>query len=447
MTVTPIRPDVPDVEDPVLHHVCRCGAARHRHAGKRGAGRCLGHIDGQPAPCPAECERFRHDPDDRILRRAIAAAGEHPSVALRGWGMARDRARQRAKVKHGEGSWSVGPSDFSSCLKAIEYRERPPEGYEPQPVDKAAANIGTLIHNAYTASRRRRYPWRKFDVTAHVPGLDRPGKIDEWDPIIGRVTDYKTKGDYAWEKLGKEGVPDADWKQTRAYGLALEDAGETVVDLEIIAINRENGRSERFIRAYSREQALRDVGELHAILDALDAGRPLPRVRAGDELLGPTVNALCARYCPAVRHCWDLPNVPEERSPEGWLLARDDEGVAAALKMYDDERAVGTEAEKRKKYARTLLEGVEPGRYGDLTLAWSGGNLGDPKPDVASRCTQLEMELTLARAEGRVPKGPEDLPYPEVRKRSSVTIQVKPVRAAKLEVEQAEADAAPADTA
>lgn len=455
--MTGLRLAAPDLDSAVANQVCVCGGRRIDHGGRTGLGLCHGHsrpvanvatllgpVDPGPGrlvtDCPAGCSHFRWDPDDRRTRRAIAAAGEGPEVALRAYGAHRNRARARAKTAAGPG-WSVGPSDLSGCLKAVEFRERPPEGHQPIPLPKDAADIGTMLHEEYTRARRRRYPWRRFKVPVLVPGLDRPGEADEIDEVIGRVTDYKSAGDWKWEQVGQDGPPEAEWKQVATYAFGLAEAGTLDPhDLEIIYINRENGRVERFLRPYSRSYALVAVGELTSILDALDAGRPLPRVRAGDELLGPTVNALCARHCEHVRTCWDLDNVPADRNPEGWLLARDDAdgAITATLQVYDTNRGVAKDAAKQKDYARVLLEGVDAGRYGDLTVKWPGGNLSDPKPDHDARRAQLEQAMRLAHDTGEPPPLPEDLPYPERQTRSAVSIRVARVRAADLEREREE---------
>jgi hypothetical protein len=293
--------------------------------------------------------------------------------------------------------------------------------------------MGTLIDLGFKRARRARYPWRKFAGRVQVPGLDVEGEYDEWDPIIGRLTDYKSAGSYKWERIGKYGPPEAEWKQALEYGLALEDAGQTVRELELIYVNREGGTMEPFYRAYSRVLALAALADLHAMIDALEAGRPLPRVKDGEDMLGPTVNPLCARFCPAVRHCWGLGDVPEERSPEGWLLARDDAGVEAALVMYDEARERASEGDKAKKYARVLLEGVEAGAYGEINLNWSGGKESDPIPDAKGRVEQLEGEMDEAIAEHRIPKAPADLPWPTFTKTSARTINVSRKRMARKE--------------
>lgn len=398
-----ITPDTP----------CRCGRPKSTHPVPWGS------------TADPRCSRFKPDP----AWLAHQAKDEPPEVPLRVWDAARPRSSKTARAR-AAGGYGVGPSDFGGCHKAIEYRERPPEDYVPDEVDKAAAILGTVLHDGNTKARKARYPWRKFGLSVTVPGLDAPGELDEYDPYLGRVTDYKTAGEYAWDRNARSGPPEYEWKQVLTYGLAVEEAGGKVTEVQLLVWRRANGEWESFTRPYDRAAAIAAVSELHAITAALEEGRPLPRVRAGDELLGPSVNALCARYCPAVRHCWDLDHVPADRSPEGWVLVKDDEDVAATLAEYDAVRVTENESKKRKDYARTLLEGVEPGEYGPNVLTWSGGR-PTSKPDPEARIAQLERAMTVARENAMVPPDPADLPYPEVHSRTRVTINVKPVRAGK----------------
>lgn len=396
-----------------------------------------------PGPCTHEGPIYRrgmcrkHYREWLTVKRAHEFADEHPREALRTWDASRARSGKTARAR-AEGQFGVGPSDLNACPKAVEYRERPPEDYEPIPLDKEGAWIGSLIDLALKKARKVRYPWRMFDVVVHVPGLDRPGEADEYDPIIGRVTDYKSAGRWKWDLYGAEGPPEGEWDQLAAYALGLEDAGHEVRELEVIAINRESGTPESHRRPYNRRAAMVAVSKLHAMLDALHAGRSLPRAR-----LGPTTDPICARFCPAVKHCWSLDSVPQGRTPEGYLLVRDDEDVAEILRDYLAHSAAEKPAKDGKTYIRkALLEGVEAGRYGDVTLAWPGGNLSDPKPDPAARIAQLEGALRLARELGIPPEDPEALPYPTTRTTSAVSISVKPVRQAILDEERRAAEAA-----
>lgn len=367
--------------------------------------------------------------DVATLEAAKLAADDDPNIAIHEWDAARPRSSKTADA-HGDGQFGVGPSDFGQCQKAIEFRERPPEGYEPVPVSKSAAIIGTLIHDAVATARQSLYPWRRFNVPVTVPGLDRDGEADEYDPIIGRVTDLKTAGSYKWDVVGKYGPPDSEWEQVMTYGLGLEDAGETVNELELLYLNRDSGLWEPYLRPYSRPAALTALSKLHAVMEALEAGDPLPRQRGDDVLLGPTVNTLCARFCPAVKTCWNLDEVPPTRTPEGFMLVpADDDGlIAATLTEYDAARTTATEAKKRQDYAKTLLAGLDPGPYGDHTLRWTGGGPGTAKPDLQGRVEQLEGAIRTAIITATLPPDPEMLPWPTVTKPSSVRIEVKAIR-------------------
>ena len=369
--------------------------------------------------------------DDELMARAVAAADDDPNTAIAAWDASRTRSRKTADA-HTDGQFGVGPSDLSACQKAVEFRERPPEGYEPVPIDKAAAILGVIIHEGASDAREALYPWRQFRVPVNVPGLDRPGEADEVDALIGRVTDYKTAGTYKWDRVGQHGPPDGEWKQVLGYAFGLNDAGYTITEVELLYINRETGKWESHKRPYDEAEAVRAVSELHALMDALEAGDPLPRQRGDDVLLGPTVNTLCARFCPAVKACWGLDEVPEGRTPEGWMLVRDDDdgAISATLATYDEARAIEKAAKERKDYARTLLTGLEPGTYGEFTLRFTGG--GPPKivDDVDARVDQLTEVMVEAFKAQVPPPNPAVLPWPVKKKAARSAIDVKAVRAA-----------------
>lgn len=367
--------------------------------------------------------------DWRTTVTAHERADDHPADALREWDDSRARSGKTARA-HAKGEFGIGPSDLNACPKAVEFRENPPEGHVPIPLDKTAAWMGSLIDLALKRARRKRYPWRMFDVSIEIPGLSEPGEADEFDPIIGRVTDYKSAGRWKWDKYGAEGPPESEWEQLSTYALGLEERGYDVHELEVIAANRENGVMESHRRPYNRRVALAAVAKLHAMDEALTAGRSLPRTHDG-----PTTDPICARFCPHVKTCWNLDEVPENRTPESWLFARDDEDVAKVLADYVATGRQETDAKKTKAPLRAMLTGVEAGRYGDVTLAWKGGNVLDPKPDPEARVEQLEQAIQVARELGIPPQPPEDLPYPQKTARSNVSIDVRPVRKAVLDEE------------
>ena len=375
----------------------------------------------------------------RVVVRAYELADEHPREAIAYWDRNRPRSGKTGRAR-AEGKFGVGPSDLSACPKAVEYRERPPEGYEPVETDLSGAWIGSLLDSALKRARAGRYPWRRFDVKVYVPGLDAPGEADEFDPIIGRVVDFKSAGKWKWDRVGDDGPPEGEWDQIGTYGLGLEEAGEKVVELELIYLNREKGWFESHRRPYDRARALEAVSRLHAMLDALHEGRSLPRTR-----LGPTVDSICARFCPAVKHCWNLDAVPEGRTPESFMRVHDDDDVAALLAEYLEHHAVARPAEEGKKYiSHALLVGVAEGRYGDAILSRSGGNLSDPKPDAVARATQLAQAMTLTRELGVPLPDPATMPYPTHRTTSAVSTRITRVRKATLDKEARDRAAAQA---
>jgi hypothetical protein len=409
--------------------LCVCGAQKAYHRGRT-------HQGGYP---PHGCKRMRLIPESRLLLRAARTVDRSLSADLRQADEGRQRTRsreyQRLAVQTGERTFSVGPSDASSCRKAIQYRERPPADYTPVPTDKRAALMGTLIHEGVRRIRKRRYPWRQYEVVCHVPGLDRPGKCDEYDELLGIVFDLKTAGDWKWDLIAESGPPLSEWEQVMLYALALIRAGKYVREVRIVYVQRANGRDEVFIRPYDEKIALAALNRLTAVLDGLHAGIDLPR----DEP-GPTLSAICRTYCPARDHCWGVTEAEKAgRSPESWTLIHDDADVEWALSVYDEHRAIESAAKKEKAKAKALLEGVELGHYGPFFYGESGGRLLDPVPDYAARAEQLERLYALP--DDRRP-ALVDLPMPTVQKRSSVSIAVKKQRAAATEREQRLADAA-----
>lgn len=406
--------------DPTTMMRCRCGAPKRAHAGRK-------HLGSNAA---TDCRAFYAPRLERLrFDVAVRAAADEPLMAaIQAMDLARPRTSKTERA-HADAKWGVGPSDSGKCRKQIEYRERPPEGFEPVEVDRSAAYEGTILHDGITRARRVRYPWREFGVVVHVPGFDVPGEADEYDPVLGIVTDYKTAGTWKWDRLGERGPAEGEWDQVYEYGLALEDAGRRVEYVELHYYNRENFRDpERFRRPYSRERALAAVAPLLAVLDDLDAGRELPR----DEP-GPTTSALCAIYCPAVRECWgvELADIAM-RSPEGWMKARSDKGVEAALEDYVENREAAKQYTTGQKEAGALVVDVPYGRYGKFTYRKTGGNEKTIEDDDARRA-QLEFEMQQAIAEDRPPMNPQVMPYPMKKVTSNRATEIKRVRAALLE--------------
>lgn len=255
-------------------------------------------------------------------------------------------------------------SDVGGCGRAVWYRENPPDGYVPLPEDTRRAVLGTLIHNAIEAARRVRYPWRRFELAVPIPGLDKPGRVDEYDPITGEVTDHKTAGSAKWE-IYADGPPDSVWDQVMIYAFALDELGLPVRTVRIIAVHRDTGDEEHFRREYDPAVARAALDELVSLATLLDLG--VEPVRAGR---GP--GSFPCSWCPARAHCWNIEAAAAaDRSPESYTILGaepDDPTIEwAAANLHAAARAK-SKAKNAADEAETLLVGIAPGTYGGMEI-------------------------------------------------------------------------------
>lgn len=287
-------------------------------------------------------------------------------------------------------SGQSGPrvSDYGGCGRAVWYRERPPEGYVPVELDESRATLGQVIHKAGEADGAARYPWRRYEFPVAIPGLDKPGRIDRYDPIIGEVADTKTAGRAKWDMFAS-GPPASAWGQVMIYGLALEEMGLPVRTVAIIAINRDTGAEEHFHRPYDPAVARSALDELVALGTLLDLGIVPPR-----EGTGPS--RFPCSWCPARDHCWNIPAAEAAgRSPESYTILGEDPEDAiiewAARQLYE-RRQKATAADRAKDEAAALLVGVKYGPYGEMEVYRGGGG---SKPDYKAWAEMLLQMLAL----------------------------------------------------
>ncbi|MFB8235520.1 hypothetical protein ACFC58_03120 [Kitasatospora purpeofusca] len=389
---------------------CRCGAPRHVHRGRKRSG-------GHP---PTGCARYRRDPADTLLERARDAASHSLGDDLATYERTR-RTRRPAKPK---GHWSIGASDATSCRRAIGYRENPPPGYTPAPTDRRAATAGILIHDSVAARRRALYPWRRYEQRVTLPGLDRPSRYDEYDPVTGILYDFKTAGDWQWARVGVNGPAEEVWDQVQLYALAVTLAGDVVHEVRIIYFERKSGAAEEFSRPYDEAVARRALARLTAIATALDLGVELPRDRSG-----PTNDPICRRFCPARIDCWSMTQAASAgRSPESYTLVQNRADIEWALAEYDRQRTAKSDADRAQAQAKTLLDGVPYDTYGDYEWARVGGRLKDPEPDLTARVRQLEAFWDNPPNER---PALAELQYPTKQARTGGRDEVRRVRAAR----------------
>lgn len=267
-------------------------------------------------------------------------------------------------------SGNTGPrvSDFGSCRRAVHYREAPPVGFVPDPVGyRRQAALGAIIHEKAAAVRSVRYPWRWYEAEVSVPGLDKKARIDEYDPVLGEVTDDKTLGVRRWDMVGDDGPDEAAWGQVMIYGYALDELGLPVRTVRIIAINRDTGDEEPFRRPYDPAAARRALDDLVELATMLDLRIVPPRDGSG-----PATDWRC-RSCFARSTCWNIAAAEAAgRSPESYTIlgnAPADPTIVWAGENLLAARAAKAEAEKAEKVARELVQGIEPGEYNDLVVS------------------------------------------------------------------------------
>ncbi|XTZ13942.1 hypothetical protein ACQSSU_20810 [Micromonospora echinospora] len=333
-----------------------------------------------------------------------------------------------ARAERATDQWQVSPSDVGSCPRQVWYRESPPAGYEPLPEDTRKADAGTCMHAGLTEARAALYPWRQHKVRVTIPGLDRDGEADEYDPITATVEDWKTSGKATWDYIGVYGPREKAWKQAFIYAYALVCAGWPVTRVRIRYIHRETGAEETFTRPYDEGYALAALAELVNLVTMLDAG--LEPIRTGR---GPDVDPLCDR-CPARAHCWNMPaariagRTPQTYTVHGPNPAADDPAVVWSVEEAGRARLERLDREKDEAAYKALAD-VDAGVYGGFEV----------KRGSTSRSQHKEaFEELLTRLEEWAATPEDDRPpllsiVPKVRVARFTKLEIVPVRKATTE--------------
>lgn len=336
---------------------CACGQGRHAHAGKNATGGCK----------TTGCKRYRPNMAWELAYQAVDAQAATLGTSLR---RADRLMRQKVLSKRPRSGWSVRISDTGTCPKAIEYRNKPPADFVAAPEDKRPATAGTMLHEGITARMRLIYPWRQYAGKVTIDGLDGEYEFDSFDPIVAEVIDWKTAGRWKWDQVGEFGPAEDVWEQIALYGLALEDMGYEVRTLRAAYYARENGHDESFVRPYDRKVAEAARDRLIGYATSLDLGIELPRAGTG-----PNHDGIC-RGCFARIHCWNMDKAEVlGRSPESVTILGESPDLDDIIWAIEEKVAAAkaeTEAKHASSRAKGLLDGIEPGRYGDY--------VGRPQP-------------------------------------------------------------------
>jgi hypothetical protein len=399
-------------------HPCVCGAGKHAHSGPARIGKCA----------DTGCTRYRADRVWATVYDAVDADAMSLGDSLRAFDT-RERDKHYRQNPRGAGEWSIGASDTSTCPRKIQYRNAPPEGFEPAPEDNREARMGTIIHNEVTRQMKAIYGWRLFDYKVRIAGLDRDSALDMYDPITGVVTDFKTAGDWRWEQLAEDGPEWTTWEQVLLYALALIEAGYTVTRVRLVYIKRCNGHDETFEKGFDLPAAEAARDRLLGYATALDLGQELPKTGTG-----PTTDALCRR-CFARFDCWNMDRAAElERSPENVTILGeqpDEEEIVWAIRQRHVAAKVRLAAEKEEDITKALVDGIPTGRFGPNGEWESYSQPRAGTPNYKASYEQVVSYLDLPD-EAR----PTSAHVEPVRNRGSVVHKVGPVRKAVLERER-----------
>lgn len=390
---------------------CVCRAGKHAHSG-------AAHTGGHK---PTGCKRYRLDGAWDLAYRALEAQATKLGHSIRDADrLERDKHYKVNPRKDGE--WSIGASDTSTCPRKIQYRNLPPDDLERAPEDQREARMGTIIHDEVTRRMKALYPWREFGGRILIPGLDRESEFDSYDPVTAELEDYKTAGDWRWDVLGDFGPEESTWGQVMLYAYALVASGRPVRTVKLSYIKRCNGHDETFVRPYDEQAAKAWLDVLlgyatrldliwHAIQERRDhASLDLPKTGTG-----PSSDEMCRR-CFARLHCWNIVRAEElGRSPESLTILGEepeDESVAWAVSEKVEAAAARLAAQKAEDATKVLLDGVEPGRYGDYEGYWSGGS---SQPNWKEWAARLREAVAMSPPEA-VAQVVEEFPDPEPRK-------------------------------
>lgn len=322
------------------------------------------------------------------------------------------------------GSTTPRPSDAGACPRSVWYRVAPPDGYVPRTdIDEARAAIGTLIHKAGERYRPVRFPWRRFEMRVQIPGLERVGYIDEYDPVTGTVFDTKSAGRAKWVILA-DGPPEDMWKQLRIYGWALYLADYPVRRLCIWGVNRDTGADEQHWEEFDPATAVAALDELVALATMLDAGQVPERTGRGPR------DWRC-QWCEALNHCWNVDRATElGRGPVSLTILGEEPGTPAIVHAGREFLRVSKDLrdlEGRAKFLKDLLQGLPVGPYGADREDGGVEIVNHVSTSVGYKEAYERLVDLWSLPEGERPSLAE-LPAPEVKK--SVTQTAKTPRKA-----------------
>lgn len=322
------------------------------------------------------------------------------SVAARTVDARSTRSRQR----------KVGASEIGVCRRRAGYSHHGAPVSNPENVTGVAAINGTWIHKGALDVMRREWGAlieqrvENEILRGHVDAIHLPNDLrvrlglDPRDdaPDVVEVEDLKTKRDGRLVAyVRSRGPKRSELYQGHLYaGMlrrgevatlqrqeGLAQLGEIPVELIRLRYWSRAGEQDDTGQEYPHEVPFDPQVEAEALEWVEQVARSEnPEVLPRDED-GPGLSIVCDN-CPFVTACW---GEDSGYAPQAQLIVTDAD-LAATMAEYDEARTQAGEWQKKKELARAKLDATPPAIYTDGRQAfrhgWSGGKMGDPKPDV-----------------------------------------------------------------
>lgn len=327
--------------------------------------------------------------------------------------MAVDRRRARSVQT------KLGPSAVGTCRREAGYSHHRTKPSNPENLSSMPAVVGTWMHAGGLAAIRDQWgavievAVEDDELKGHIdivrlpealrsrlPGRYKPSLC----PDVVEIEDLKTKRDQAaLDRVMMLGPKRAELYQVHLYADLVRRgkvkskprrqaalAGLGPLDVQTVRlryVDRISGENEYVHQQPYDEEITQEAKGWLRQITASTSPEQLPR----DED-GPGLSIICDN-CPFVDACWGTDTGVKRQA----ILIHDDVQVEEALQVYHEQRAIEAEAKAKKDMARAMLDGSEPGIYGEFKLGWSGGGIPkNPKPKVdVDRMTELFAEAGL----------------------------------------------------
>jgi hypothetical protein len=328
-------------------------------------------------------------------------------AAFRAANASRARSQQKA----------LGMSELGGCRRQAAFKVLGVEPTNPHQertdkhADSREAMIGTMIHETVLPQIQAMSMTAEIEVPVilrfdELP--DIPGSSDLIDKSEHLILDLKTTSGRGADFVRSRGPSKKHLWQTHGYATAAIQAGITITNIALVYIDRSDGQVVHVHHQAYDPDIVTDIEawwrEVNSVADPFD----LPR----DEK-GPGLSKACD-WCEWLTGCWGPDAVMGEKGAQKNILEevppsqRRDE-IEEYLRKYKEASDAERAAKEEKAFAREVLAGAAPGRYGSMILSWG-------QPSVYEQLDAKAAEEALVAA---------GLPVPKVERYRDARIDVK----------------------